>query len=113
MNSLTAAEDSDQVMMTQDKCSDDDSKLDEGQAALDLKQQLTGDTLPTVVQIDNLENQMYQCTPGANNIPKFVLLDKNFEILVFPDLFPDGTGAYHSPNGPDHLEIRNITNNIS
>ena len=34
MNSLTAAEDSDQVMRTQDKCSDDDSELGEDQAAL-------------------------------------------------------------------------------
>ena len=49
MNSLTAAEDSDHVMRTQDKCSDDDSELDEDQAALDHRQQLTGDALPTVV----------------------------------------------------------------
>ena len=35
MNSLTAAEDSDQVMMTQYKCSDEGSELDEDQAALD------------------------------------------------------------------------------
>ena len=105
MNSLTAAEVSDQVMRTQDKCSDDDSELDEDQAALDHRQQLTGDALPTVVQIDNLENQMYQCAPGKNNIPKFILLDDDFEVLAFLDLFPDGTGAYHSPNGPEHLGI--------
>ena len=105
MNSLTATEVSDQVMRTQDTCSDDDSELDEDQAALDHRQQLTGDALPTVVQIDNLENQMYQCAPGENNIPKFILLDDDFEVLAFPDLFPDGTGAYHSPNGPEHLGI--------
>ena len=27
------------------------------------------------------------------------------EVLAFPDLFPDGTGAYHSPNGPEYLGI--------
>ena len=59
MNSLTAAEDNYQVMRTQDKCSDDDNELDEDQTALDHRQQLTGDALPTVVQIDNLVNQMY------------------------------------------------------
>ena len=48
---------------------------------------------------------MYQCAPGKNNIPKFILLDDNFEVLAFPDLFPDGTGAYHSPNGPECLGI--------
>ena len=50
-------------MGTQDECSDDDSELDEDQAALDHRQQLTGDALLTVKQIDNLENQMYQCAP--------------------------------------------------
>ena len=49
---------------------------------------------------------MYQCSPGENNIPKFILLDEDFEVLAFSDLFPDGTGAYHSPNRPDHLGIR-------
>ena len=105
MNLLAAAEVSEQVMRTQDKCSDNDSEPDEDQAALDHRQQLTGDALPTVVQINNLENQMYQCAPGKNNIPKYILLDDDFEVLTFPDLFPDGTGAYHSPNGPEHLGI--------
>ena len=56
---------------------------------------------------------MYQCAPSKNNIPKFILLDEDFEVLAFPDLFPDGTGAYHSPNGPEHLGIQgNISNNV-
>ena len=53
MDSLTVAEDSDHVMRTQDKCSDDDSELDEDWAALDHRQKLTSDALPTAVQIDN------------------------------------------------------------
>ena len=44
--------------------------------------------------------------PSRNNIPKFILLDEDFEVLSFPDLFPDGTEAYHSQNGPEHLGIR-------
>ena len=48
-----------------------------------------------MVQIDNLENQIYQCAPGENNIPKYLLLDDDFEVLAFPDLFPYGRGAYH------------------
>ena len=35
------------------------------------------------------------CTWG-NNIPKYILLDNEFEVLAFPDLFPYGGGGYHS-----------------
>ena len=51
------------------------------------EEQLTGDALPCVVQIENLENHIYQCAPGENNIPKYILLDEDFEVLVFPDSF--------------------------
>ena len=95
MGTVTCVENGNNVMMTTDDCSDDDSELEEDQAAIDHRQQLTGDALPSVVQIDNLENQIYQCAPGQHNIPRFILLDKDFEVLAFPDLFPDGTEAYH------------------
>ena len=73
-----------------------DNDLQEEQAALDRKQQLTGDALPSVVQIENLENCIYQCAPGENNIPKYILLDEDFEVLAFPDFFPYGEGGYYS-----------------
>ena len=69
-----------------------DNDLQEEQAALDRKQELTGDALPSVVQIENLDNQVYQCAPGENNIPKYILLDEDFEVLAFPDFFPCGEG---------------------
>ena len=65
-----------------------DNDLQEEQAALYHKQELTCDALPSVVQIENLENQVYQCAPGENNIPKYILLDGDFEVLAFPDFFP-------------------------
>ena len=84
MNSLTtAAEDSDQVMKTGDKCSDDDSELDEDQTALQHRQQLTGDALPTVVQKDNLENQMYGCAPSENEFPNLSYWMKTLRFLPF------------------------------
>ena len=89
-----------------DGCFDKDSELEEDQAAIDHRQQLTGDALPTVVQTDNLENQIYQCALGEHNILNFILLDKDFEVLAFPDLFPDGTGTYHTQNGAENLAIR-------
>ena len=73
-----------------------DSDLQEEQAALDCNQEMTGDALPSVVQIENLENHIYQCAPGENNIPKYILLDEDFEVLAFPDFFPYGEGGYYS-----------------
>ena len=50
----------------------------------------------SVVQFENLEKQIYQYAPGENNIPKYILLDNDFEVLAFPDIFPYGSGGYHS-----------------
>ena len=72
---------------------DEDNELVEDQAAVNCRQQLTGYPLPSVVQFENLENQIYQCAPGENNIPKYILLDNDFEVLAFPDLFPYGGGG--------------------
>ena len=58
-----------------------------------------------MVQIDNLENRIYQCAPGENNIPKHLLLDDEFEVLAFPDLFRYGRGAYHLERRPVKLLI--------
>ena len=88
--------------------SDEDTELAEEQIAINHRQELTGDPLPTVVQFENLENQIYQCAPGENNIPKHKLLDNDFEILAFPDFFPYGSSGYHSPNRKVKLPIRII-----
>ena len=85
---------------------DEDSKLHEEQVAVNCRQELTGDPLPSVVQFENLENQIYQYAPGENNICKYILLDNDFEVLAFPDLFPYGGGGYHSANRKVKLPIR-------
>ena len=51
---------------------DEDTELVEDQAAVNHRQQLTGDPLPSVVQFENLENQIYQCASGENNILKYM-----------------------------------------
>ena len=53
-----------------------------------------------------MENQIYQCAPGENNIPKYILLDNDFEALTFPDLFPYGGGSDYSANRKVKLPIR-------
>ena len=89
-----------------DTQNDEDTEEAEEQIAINHRQELTGDPLPTVVQYENLENQIYQCAPGENNIPKYILLDNDFEVLAFPDLFPYGSGGYHSANRKVKLPIR-------
>ena len=88
-----------------DNTAEFDTKLAEDQAAINQRQELTGDPLPTVIQIDNMENNIYQYAPGENNIPKYVLMDNDFEILAFPDLFPYGPGAYNSEERQVKLPI--------
>ena len=83
-----------------------DQELAEDQAAIDRKQNMIGDALPSVVEIDNMENTIFQCAPGENNIPKYVLLDEDFEVLAFPDLFPYGSGGYYSEDRNVKLQIR-------
>ena len=89
-----------------DTQNDEDTEQAEEQIAINHRQELTGDPLPSVVQFENLENQIYQCAPGENNIPKYILLDNDFEVLAFPDLFPYGSGGYHSANRKVKLPIR-------
>ena len=84
----------------------DDIELREDQAAIDHRQEITGDPLPSVVQFDSLENVIYNCAPGENNIPRYILLDDDFEVLAFPDLFPYGYGGYNSRPIRCRLPIR-------
>ena len=57
---------------------DEDTELAEEPVAVNHRQELTGDPLSSVAQFENLENQIYQCAPGENNIPKYILLDNDF-----------------------------------
>ena len=94
---------SDEHQHTDDSAS---HELIEDQAAIDRRQDTMGDALPSVVQFDSLENIVYNCAPGENNIPKYILLDDDFEVLAFPDLFPYGYGGYNSRKSECRLPIR-------
>ena len=74
----------------------DDSELLEDQIALEQKENLTGHLLPSMLQFENIENAIFQCAPGQNNIPRYILLDDEFEVLAFPNLFPLGHFSYYS-----------------
>ena len=91
---------------TVDTETEEDTELAEEQIAINYRQELTGDPLPSVVQFENLENQIYHCGPGENNISKYILLDNDFKVLAFQDLFPYGSGGYQSANRKVKLTIR-------
>ena len=91
---------------TIDTETEEDTELAEEQIAINHRQQLTGDPLPSVVQFENLENQIYQWAPGENDITKYILLDNDFKVLAFPDLFTYGSGGYHIANRKVKLPIR-------
>ena len=55
---------------------------------------LTGRPTAKVLQLENLENEIYTCAPGENNTPCYMLLDDKFEVLAFPDMFLYGKGGY-------------------
>ena len=103
--SHTNGSDDEQITSTLGTDDEYDAELEEDQAALDHRQELTGDALPSMVQIDSLENCIYQCAPGENNVPWYILLDDNFEVFAFPDLFPYGQGAYHTEDKTANLPI--------
>ena len=45
--------------------SDDERELTEDQTAINKRHELTGDDFPSVVQIDNLEKEIYKCAPES------------------------------------------------
>ena len=53
-----------QKSLDNEMSNDEDKLLHEDQEAVDRRQELTGDDMPSVVQIDNIENKIYQCAPG-------------------------------------------------
>ena len=82
-----------------------DAELEEDEAALDCRQELAGDALPSLMQFDSLEYCIYQCAPSENNVPRYILLADYFEVLAFPDLFPYGQGAYYTEDRTANLPI--------
>ena len=83
----------------------DDSELLEDQITLEQKENLTGHVLPNMLQFENLENAIFQCTPGQNNIPRYIHLDNEFEVLVLPNLFSLGHFSYYSEQRSAKLSL--------
>ena len=54
------------VEMSEDS---DDIDLQEDQIAADRMAQLTGSPLPSILQFEHIEEEIYSCAPGENNTP--------------------------------------------
>ena len=80
----------------------EEANLKEDQLELDRKVTVTVEGPSTCIQIYDLEEAVFSIAPGQNSIPKFILMDEDFEHLAFPNYFPDGVGGY------DVLEPRKV-----
>ena len=74
----------------------DEKELREDQLAADKMAEINGQPDSCTLQLEHIEDGVYSVAPGEDNLPKYVLLDKEFEVLAFPDLFPFGTDGFHT-----------------
>ena len=71
------------------------------------KAAVTVEPSSTCVQFDDVEQVAFSIAPGEDGIPKFILLDDDFEVLAFPNLFPGGFGGYDTTEPrPSNLTLR-------
>ena len=82
----------------------DEQELKEDQAAADRNAEMCGQQHSSTLQIENIEDAVYSVAPGENNVPKYILMDNDFEVLAFPDLFPTGKGGYNT-NEPRETQL--------
>ena len=66
----------------------------EEQQEVDRKAEMCIEPSSTCLQVEDLESTVFSIAPGENSIPKYILLDDDFETLSFPHLFPFGKGAF-------------------
>ena len=74
----------------------EEEELQEDQEAADRHAEICGQPYSSTLQLKNIEDAVYSIAPGEDNTPKYILLDKEFEVLAFPDLFPNGNGGYET-----------------
>ena len=70
--------------------------MKEDQIAADKMAAINGQLDPCTMQLEYIEDGVYSVAPGEDHLLKYVLLDKDFEVLAFPDLFPFGKTGFDS-----------------
>ena len=78
----------------EDSEAEEDENLEEAQKDHDRQADITIGSTSTCVQFMNPDEVAFSIAPGQDAIPKFILMDNDFEVLSFPNLFPKGEGGY-------------------
>ena len=78
----------------------DEQEMREDQLAADRMTEINGQPDSSTLQLEHIEDGVYVVAPGEDNVPKYVLMDKDFEVLAFPDLFPFGKCGF------DNVSVR-------
>ena len=78
----------------EDSEAEEDENLEEAQKDHDRRADITIGSTSTCVQFMNPDEVAFSIAPGQDAIPKFILMDNDFEVLSFPNLFPKGEGGY-------------------
>ena len=77
------------------KSEEDEANVKEAQNEYERRSEIRVVESSTCMQIEDLDEAVFSIAPGQNSIPKYILMDNNFEVLSFPDFFPGGFGAYN------------------
>ena len=72
----------------------EDQNLEEAQNHFDEKVEVTIGATLTCMQFKNLDDVVISIAPGQDAVPKYILMDNDFKVLAFPDLFPGGFGGF-------------------
>ena len=73
---------------------EDDKQFIEDVKENERKSEITIGSTATCVQFENPDEVAFSIAPGQNAIPQFILMDNDFEVLAFPNLFPYGNGGF-------------------
>ena len=77
------------------KSEEDEANVKEAQNEYERRSEIRVVESSTCMQIEDLDEAVFSIAPGQNSIPKYILMDNKFEVLSFPDFFPEGFGAYN------------------
>ena len=94
----------DQDSGNEDNEAEEDENLEEAQKDYYRRADITIGSTSTCVQFINPDEVAFSISPGQDAIPKFILMDKDFEVISFPHLFPKGEGG-HDVTTPRERDI--------
>ena len=74
---------------------DDEKEFQEDVKESERKANITIGSTVTCMQFESPDEVAFSIAPGQNSIPKFILMDEDFEVLAFPNLFPYGKFGFN------------------